>query len=329
MAKINWGIMSTANIAYDEVVPALRRSNHALVSAIATRSKEKAERFQIPKIYGSYEELLDDPTIDAVYIPLPNSMHKEWAVNAMNAGKHVLLEKPAVLNETDMLEIIKAAGKNNVVFMEAFMYQFHSQHKKVRDLLKSEIIGEIKHMKAHFSWFLTNPNDIRLIPEMGGGAMWDVGCYGIHAITQIVGMKPVKLSMSGYIHPEYNVDLTSSCFMIDGQGRTAEVSASMELPFIDRYEIIGQKGSIIVESAFRPDISIDNRGKVMVKDYNDNVILYEAIESDQYLNQVEHFQDCIINKRQPLYSAENSIEVIRYIEKSYTSLTNHSVLTEI
>lgn len=329
MTKINWGILSAANIAYDQVVPALRRSKQAVVSAIASKSKEKAERFEIPKIYETYEELINDPIIDAVYIPLPNSMHKEWAVKAMNAGKHVLLEKPAVLNEVDMLEIIEVAEKNNVVFMEAFMYQFHNQHNKVKELLKSKIIGEYKHVKAHFSWFLNNPNDIRLNPEMGGGAMWDVGCYGMHAITQIVGMKPVKLSMSSYIHPEYTVDLTSSCFLIDSQGRTATISASMELPFIDRYEIIGKKGSIIVESAFRPDVSIDKKGKVIVKDNNGIVLLYEAIESDQYLNQVEHFQDCIINNKKPQYSAENSLEVIRYIEKSYEFLDKHSVFTEL
>ena len=329
MKEINWGILSTANIAFEQVVPAIRRSNRALVSSVASRSREKAERFKTSVIYDSYEELLNDSSIDAVYIPLPNSLHKEWAVKAMKAKKHVLLEKPAALTVEDMLEIKEAADTNNVIFMEAFMYQFHSQHRRVRELLDSTIIGEFRHLKANFSWMLDNPNDIRFNRELGGGAMWDVGCYGIHAITQIIGMKPNKVSMTGHIHPEFNVDLSSTCVFIDEQNRTAEVSASMELPFIDRYEIIGSQGSILVESSFRPDVSVNQRGKVSVKDMNGNIILYETFKADQYLNQVEHFHDCILEGKKPVYSAENSIEITRYIQSSYQSLHNDSRLTDI
>jgi D-xylose 1-dehydrogenase (NADP+, D-xylono-1,5-lactone-forming) len=330
MSKIRWGILSAANIAYDQMVPALRRSENAVVSAIASRTKEKAKKFEVPTIYETYEELIQDETIDAIYIPLPNSLHKEWAIKAMDAGKHVLLEKPAVLEEKDMIEIKEAVERNNVVFMEAFMYQFHKQHEKVKELLDSGLIGEYQHVKSHFSYNLDNPNDVRLNKELGGGAMWDVGCYGMHAITQIVGMKPVKLSMTGHIHPEYDVDISSTCVLIDQHNRTAEISSSMELPFIDYYEIFGPEGTIRVDGSFRPDQAfLDRRGKVTVKDKQNNVIYQEAFQSDQYLEQVEHFQDCIKENRSPKYNASHSVEMVRYIQKSYESLFNHSALTEI
>ena len=329
MKQIRWGIVSAANIAYDQLVPALRRSDRAVVAAVASKSKEKAERFRVPTIYESYEELLNDPAIDAVYIPLPNSLHAEWAVKAMNHGKHVLLEKPATLTEAEMEGIKAAAEANRVVFMEAFMYQFHKQHKRFKELLASGIIGEYRHVKAHFSWMLEDAGDIRLNPVLGGGAMRDVGCYGMHAVTQIIGFKPVKISMTGKVHPEFGVDTLSTCVLIDDQLRTAEVSASMELPFINRYEVIGPKGSIMVDSSFRPDESDDGFGKITVKDNNSNVILFERLKDDQYLNQVEHFQECIFENKHPEYNAFHSLEMARYLEKGYQSLHNNSVLTDI
>jgi D-xylose 1-dehydrogenase (NADP+, D-xylono-1,5-lactone-forming) len=329
MTEIRWGIMSAANIAFDQLVPALRRSGRAVVSAVASKSKGKAERFQVPTIYENYQELLNDPDIDAVYIPLPNSLHAEWAVKAMNHGKHVLLEKPAALTENEMLSIKKAAEDNGVVFMEAFMYQFHRQHTRVKELLQSNLIGQYQHVKAHFSWKLENNADIRLNRELGGGAMRDVGCYGFHAITQLVGFKPMKLSMIGKVHPEFGVDTTSTCVLIDDQLRTAEITASMELPFINRYEIIGSNGTIIVDSSFRPDVSDDGFGKITVKDDNGNIILFERWKDDQYLNQVEHFHECILNKKDPIYNANHSLEMARYLEKSYQSLQNHSVLLDV
>lgn len=228
-----------------------------------------------PVIYDQYEQLLTDSSIDAVYIPLLNSLHAEWAVKAMKQGKHVLLEKPAALTEAEMASMKTAAEENEVVFMEAFMYQFHCQHRRVKELLKSDVIGEYRHVKAHFSRMLKDAGDIRLIRELGGGAMRDVGCYGLHAVTQIVGFKPVHISMTGIIHPEFGEDTT------DHQNRSAEVSASIELPFINRYEIIGRKGSITVDSSFRPDVSDDQFGKITVRNNNSNVILFERYKDDQ------------------------------------------------
>ncbi|MGI8386387.1 Gfo/Idh/MocA family protein [Robertmurraya sp. P23] len=329
MRNVQWGILSAANIAYDELVPALRRSKRAELLAVASKSKEKAERFKAPVTYSRYETLLEDKNIDAVYIPLPNSLHAEWAIKAMQHGKHVLLEKPAALTEHDMQAMKQAAEENDVIFMEAFMYQYHRQHARAKELLSSGIIGDVRYVKSHFSWMLEDTGDIRLNSELGGGAMRDVGCYGLHAVTQIVGFKPSKISMSGKVPLEFGVDTTSTCVMIDDQNRTAEVTASMELPFTNRYEIYGPKGVITVDSAFRPDVSVDQFGKITVKDHDGNVILFERWKDDQYLNQVEHFQDCILQAKQPDYNAEHSLEMARYLEKAYQSLQNNSMMIKI
>lgn len=329
MGNIRWGIVSAANIAFDEFLPAISRSNRAELIAVASKSLEKAKRFNSSYIYEKYEHLIEDSSIDAVYIPLPNSLHAEWAVKAMKKGKHVLLEKPAALTEADMYAVKTAARENDVVFMEAFMYQFHCQHKRVKELLESDKIGEYNHVKAHFSWMLEDSGDIRLKPELGGGAMRDVGCYGLHAVTQIVGFKPVQITMSGKMNQGNGVDMTSTCLLLDAQKRTAEVTASLELPFINRYEIFGPKGSITVDSAFRPDVSNDEHGKITVKDDNGNVILFERYKDDQYLNQIEHFHDCILEGKNPDYNVDHSLQMARYLEKSYQSLNRESVLTEV
>lgn len=324
MDKVKWGVLGAANIAFNEVVPAIRRSEQGEVIAVASRNKEKAERFNVPIIYESYEELLNDKAINAVYIPLPNALHKEWVIKAMNKKKHVLVEKPATLSAKDMIEIIESANENKVIFMEAFMYQFHSQHTYVQDLLNSGEIGDFLHIKAHFSFKLEDEKDIRLNRNLGGGAIWDIGCYGIHAVTQVVRMKPVNVSTIGKVSDKYSVDITSVNFFMDDEKRTAEVSSSFEGSFTDRYEIFGEKGTILVESAFRPDVSKDGKGVVKVLNHDGHVVHEKSFLDDQYLHQMEHIQACILDGKQPDYDARQSLQVITCIESAYDSLQNSS-----
>jgi len=324
MRKVSWGVLGAANIAFNEVVPAIRRSEQGEVIAVASRNKGKAERFNVPTIYESYDALLNDDAIDAVYIPLPNALHKEWVIKAMNKKKHVLVEKPATLSVKDMEEIIESANKHNVIFMEAFMYQFHSQHEYVKDLLKSGKIGNVSHIKAHFSFKLEDEQDIRLNRKLGGGALWDIGCYGVHVITQIAGMKPVQVSAIGKISEDHDVDMTSISFFTDSEQRTAEVSASFEGSLTDRYEIFGEKGTIMVDFAFRPDVSVDGKGIVKIINEDGHVLDENKFHDDQYLNQMEHIQACILEGTQPAYNMEESRQVITCIESAYQSLRDSS-----
>ncbi|MDT8860129.1 Gfo/Idh/MocA family oxidoreductase [Alkalihalobacillus sp. MEB130] len=329
MKTVKWGILSAANIAFDQVVPAIRRSSNSEVVAVASKSRGKAERFQVPKIYESYEQLLDDREIDAIYIPLPNSLHAEWAIKAAEKGKHVLLEKPATVNVDQLLEIERVTNEKNVIFMEAFMYQFHRQHQRLQELLKSPIIGDPSHFNAHFSHLVTDPNDIRANKDLSGGALMDVGCYGVHAMAHIFGMKPTSVSMVAKKHPEWNVDSLSTSVFIDEQGRTASITSSLELAFINYYEIVGSKGRILVESSFRPDENHDNLGKIIVRDEQNRVILMEAIEDDQYVNMIEHFQNCITQNMKIQYSLRDSLRTIHYIEESYESWKHSSSLRKL
>lgn len=326
MGKINWGILGAANIAYEELVPAIRRSNNGELVAVASRNKERAKRFNVSTIYESYDELLNDEKIDAVYIPLPNSLHKEWVIKAMEHKKHVLVEKPATLTRADMKEIKDSSVANDVVFMEAFMYQFHSQHTFVKEVLASNEIGNYQYIKSHFSFLLDNEQDIRLNKELGGGAFWDLGCYGTHAVTQIIGMKPNKVTMMGKVPEEHGVDTTSVALFLDENNRTAEVSASFEGSFTNRYEVFGEKGTLKVEYAFRPDESEKGEGVVKVLNQEGHVIHEKVFEDDSYLLQIEHFQSCIKENKQPIYNANHSLKVITCIESAYNSLENASKL---
>src|SRR5690625_2330163 len=185
MKKIKWGIISTARIGITQLIPAIKRSTNAEVVAIATQSDINkatliAEQFQIEKVYNSYEKLLNDPNIDAVYIPLPNHLHKEWAIKAAQKGKHILCEKPAALTTEEVYEIKKACEENNVLFMEAFMYYFHPQHNRVKEIIDTGEIGEVTFMQAGFSFYLAEErraHNIRMSGEKGGGSIYDIGCY--------------------------------------------------------------------------------------------------------------------------------------------------------
>lgn len=326
MKRFKWGILGAANIAYEEVAPAIRRSNQAELLAVASRNKERAERFNPQRIYSTYNLLLEDEEIDIVYIPLPNSLHKEWAIKAMEHGKHVLLEKPAALTSTDILEMKQVMEANEVVLLEGFMYQYNSQHTYVRDLLNDGKIGRMLHAKAHLSFYLDDPNDIRLKKELGGGALWDVGSYGVHALTQIVNFKPENVQMIAKQKDE--VDITSICYFTDADGRIAEVSSSFEGAFLDRYEIFGDEGAIRVEYSFRPDISENGLGHVLLIDHEGHVLESKTFKEDQYLRQIEELQTCIEKNNVPKYSIDNTLQVITSIENAYKSLEQGSINIE-
>ena len=186
MRKVKWGILSTANIAQTQLIPAIQRAENAEVVAIASRGAkvhEVAQRLNIPHAYESYDELLLDPEVEVIYIPLPNDMHKDWSIKAAEAGKHVLCEKPVVLAKEDLEEIIEVFSRHNKCFMEAFMYQFHPQHQRVKDILMSGEIGEVRLFKSSHSFnFEDREGDIRMDAGKGGGALWDLGCYSLHAL---------------------------------------------------------------------------------------------------------------------------------------------------
>ncbi|RXJ02091.1 gfo/Idh/MocA family oxidoreductase [Anaerobacillus alkaliphilus] len=328
MRKIRWGVLSTANIAQKEVIPALQRATNAEVVAIASlsnRAKEVASQYHIPKAYDTYEELLKDPTIDAVYIPLPNHLHKVWTIEAAKSGKHVLCEKPASLTAEETEEMISACQEHGVRFMEAFMYQFHPQHERVRELIKNGEIGSVKLMRASFSFYLADfKENIRMNPAMGGGSIYDVGCYGIHAIRYVLQEEPKELQIHANINSEHQVDTSAVGYMKMESGIVATFDASFEMTYRAEYEVIGTKGSIKVPRAFRPDID-DGIGLVIVQ--NEHGVKEEIISGDIYRLQVEHFSQTILENNEPSYSPENTIQNMRVLDACYQSLKTGGKIT--
>jgi predicted dehydrogenase len=325
---VRWGILSTAQIAQDELLPAFRDATNAKVVAIASTNdkvKHIASKFDIPKIYGSYDELLEDSGIDAVYIPLPNSLHFQWVKRAAEKGKHILCEKPAALNTREAEEVIETCKKNNVMFMEAFMYQFHPQHQRVKEILISGEIGEVNIMKVSLSFYLKNQNEnIRMRPELGGGSLYDVGCYCIHSIRNILNTEPNRIFASQQKDVKGQVDMSVVCFMELDNGMTAVFDAAMDRAQIDCYEIIGTKGSIRVPKAFIPQMY--NGEAQIIVNTTDGAYREEKVLGHQYILEVEYFSQCVLNGEISRSMIEDTIENVKVIEACFKSIEKETFI---
>ena len=215
MKKLHWGILSTAKIGREKVIPAMQKSKLCEVQAIASANKERleaeAKRLGIPKTYDSYEALLNDPEIDAVYIPLPNNLHVPWALKALEVNKHVLCEKPIALSAAEATELLKASRKKpQIKIMEAFMYRFHPQWQKAKKLVDEGRVGELRCVQSFFSYFNIDPNNIRNRIEVGGGAMMDIGCYCISFARYLFGKEPVRVFGTVEFDPVLKTDRFAS-----------------------------------------------------------------------------------------------------------------------
>jgi xylose dehydrogenase (NAD/NADP) len=311
--KVKWGVLGTAKIACEQLIPAIRRSVNAEVVAIASgsgKAQSIAERFEIPRFYDSYQALLDDPEVDAVYIPLPNHLHREWTIRAARAKKHVLCEKPAALHASEVREMLDECVRNNVLFMEAFMYRFHPQHQKVKELIREGEIGEVRLMRASFSFFMENrEGNIRLAPDKGGGAVYDIGCYCIHVIRHILGSEPVSVRAFGEINNGVDTDAWAILHFADGT--RALFDCSFHMAMRQEYEVVGTKGRVFVPFAFRPDLQ---GGRGIIEIHQELAKKEIAIVADQYQREVEHFSDCVLHGQQPIYSEDNIWKNMKVID---------------
>jgi xylose dehydrogenase (NAD/NADP) len=328
---IKWGIMSTAAIGQSALIPAIVAAADNEVVAISSSSIEKAQgvasKFNIPKAYGSYKEMLHDSEIDAVYIPLPNHLHSEWVKKAADAGKHILCEKPAALNAEEAIDMIDFCKKKNVVFMEAFMYQFHPQHQRVKDIIAAGEIGEMKIMRSSFTFYM-NPDDrgtnIRTKLEMGGGSVYDVGSYCLNAIRDILNSEPAKIFAQAEIDPIHQIDMVTTSVIELKNGVRAVFDSSFDASFNAGYVIVGTKGMIEAPRAFRADIH-NGEGIIIVKEKN-GVIREEKIIGHQYTLQVEHFADCIREGKEPIYTGNKTIQNMKAIDAVYESIKKGAVI---
>ncbi|SDC36450.1 Predicted dehydrogenase [Pelagirhabdus alkalitolerans] len=317
---VKWGILSTAGIAQFELIPAFKRAENAEVVAISSlsgRAHEVSEQLNIKKAYDSYMDILQDDEIDAVYIPLPNHLHRDWVIKAAQHGKHVLCEKPASLTADDVNEMKEACHRHNVIFMEAFMYYLHPQHQRVKELIQSGEIGQVKQFKSHFSFLLEDrEQNIRMDASLGGGSLYDLGCYTIHAMRNILGEEPNTVRTEAIIDSSHQVDTTAVSHFEFNQDVTAVVESSFDMAGFDQYEVIGTKGRITVPRAFRPDTR--GEGKVILE--KDNQTQVETFINDLYRDEIEHISLSILTNQEPIITFDDTYHNMRTIDACLRSV---------
>ncbi|MGD8177209.1 Gfo/Idh/MocA family protein [Marinimicrobium sp. ARAG 43.8] len=314
MRKIRWGVLSTANIGRKKVLPAIQASERGELVAVASRSADNARAFAdelgIAKSYGSYEQLLADPDIDAIYNPLPNHLHVPMSVKALEAGKHVLCEKPISL-DTDDLQALKRAAKANPTLkvMEAFMYRFHPQWAMIQQWLEQGVLGQIRHYAAFFSYNNRDEDNIRNLPEIGGGGLMDIGCYGISSARFVYGAEPVRVIGSVQPLAGYNVDCLTSAIMEFPDG-TASFTVTTKTEHTQWAELHGEKGLVRLERPFNPELGWENR---VTRIINGKVETFTFPEHEQYQLMVDAFAQSIQDgtpSPTPLWDAEANMRVI-------------------
>lgn len=318
-AKVRWGILSTANIGRAALVPAIQAASNAELLAVASRDSERAfgyaTRYGIPHSYGTYEELLRDREIEIVYVPLPNSMHHAWVLRALNAGKHVLVEKPMGLSAAECLEMAAAADANGVRLMEAFMYRFHPQISTLLTLIDNGGIGQLSHMHAAFSFRLQRADNIRLQPELGGGSLMDVGCYCVNIFRTIADEEPVEVSALAKWHPG-GVDESMCATLRFASGITAQFDCSLGLSRRETFLAAGTEATVELPRAFIPGTAAAQ--VILRKGYNE-LDTRTVAGVDEYRLMVEHFSDCVYTKTAPLFDAREAALNMRVIEALYQS----------
>lgn len=254
--KLRWGILGYAGIAKQSVIPGIQASEFNEVAAIASRDLEKARlasaEHGVAHAYGSYEQLLEDTSIDVVYIPLPNHLHREWTIRAAHAGKHVLCEKPIALNEVEAAEMAEACAEAGVLLKENFMYRSHPRYDMIKEVIKSGEIGSLRGIRSAFTF--NNADDmgnVRYRKEWGGGSIYDVGCYPIHAARQLLGEEPEAVTVQAMFSERHgDVDMMASGLIEFPSGISLTFDCGMWAAFRNPLELLGTEGIIEVPSAF-------------------------------------------------------------------------------
>ncbi|MCM3901498.1 MAG: Gfo/Idh/MocA family oxidoreductase [Pyrinomonadaceae bacterium] len=320
--KVRWGVLGAAKIAVKQVVPAMQQGEWSEVVAIASRKLERAQAavsvLGIPKAYGSYEELLADPDVEAIYNPLPNHLHVSWTIKAAEAGKHVLCEKPISLAVAEARELLAARDRSGVKIAEAFMVRTHPQWLATRDLIREGRIGELRSIVGFFSYTNRDPQNIRNIPDYGGGALMDIGCYPITTSRFVLGEEPRRVVSLIERDPEMKIDRLTSA-LLDFPSAQATFTCSTQLVPYQRMQFHGTQGRIEVEIPFnapsdRPcRIYIDhgpNAGGIETREFP--VCNQYTIQSDLFSRAIRDGSEVAV----PLEDAINNMAVIEALFRS-------------
>ena len=299
--RLRWGVLSTANIGVHKVIPGFRRSARSEVVAIASRdaatARTTADALGIPRAHGSYEALLADPDVDAVYIPLPNHLHVEWSINALRAGKHVLCEKPMALTVEDTERLAAEAEASGRLLVEAFMYRHHPSWLAARELIAAGRIGRLVAVDSWFSYFLADPANIRNVREWGGGGLWDIGCYSVNLSRMLFGEEPTTVTAALVRDPATGVDTLTTGTMTFPSGLASFTVGTQTEPD-QRVHIYGTDGRIAIEIPFNIPPELPTRlslttGRKAPEAYDTEVITIPA--ADPYTAQADAFAATVLD----------------------------------
>jgi len=322
--KVRWGVLGAARIAVKKVIPAMQRGTHCEIVGLASRECLKAEEaargLGIPKTYGSYEDLLADPEIDAVYNPLPNHLHVPWSIRALESGKHVLCEKPIALTVAEVGTLIAARDRTGRKIQEAFMVRTHPQWLGVRDLVRSGRIGELRSIVSYFAYFNDDPANVRNVAAFGGGALFDIGCYPITISRFLFGEEPRRVSGLVDRDKHFGVDRLTSA-VLDFPSGQAVFTVGTQLVPGQRVQVLGTRGRIEVEIPF--NAPNDRPCRVFVDDGRDvfgsglETLTFETC--DQYQVQGELFSRAILEDAPAPIPLEDALANMRVIEAVFRS----------
>jgi xylose dehydrogenase (NAD/NADP) len=321
---LRWGFLSTARINRALIGP-LRTSKRNCLLAVASRTQEKADAYarekKIERAYGSYEELLADPEIDVIYNPLPNHLHAEWTVRAVEAGKHILCEKPLALSLKDVDAIAEAARQHGKAVAEAFMYRSHPQTFKVREIVQSGKLGKVRLVRGSFTFVMTNPNDYRWNPEMGGGSLWDIGCYPLSFTRTILGVEPLEV-FGWQVTGPTGVDET-----FVGQLRFpgevfAQFDCSIKVQYHVFMEIVGDEATLRIPTPFNPGVR-----QVLELRQGEQVETITIKGPETYVSEVEDMADAILlGKPQVVSLADSRVNVAAILALFESAKTGKPVM---
>lgn len=325
---VRWGVLGCADIAVEKVIPAMQASRLSPVHGIASRSAERAAataaRLGIEMSYGSYEALLADPAIEAVYIPLPNHLHAEWTMAAAAAGKHVLCEKPLAMSSAEAGRMIEACRKSGVLLMEAFMYRLHPLWVKVRRLLDEGAIGELLALQSFFSYQNVDPANIRNIAAYGGGALMDVGCYPVNVARMLFSSEPTAVKAAIRRDPVFGTDAVTSA-ILDFDGRHATFTCSTQLEDDQRVHLVGTAGRLLIEIPYNIPPALPTR---ILRFWGGNppvapeMAVYEIAPGDQYGIQADAFSSAVREGTPVPTDPEDAVANLLVLERIFADAAN-------
>lgn len=321
--SVRWGVISAANIGVKAVAPAILASSNGQLVAVGSRDPQRAaEAYSFApnvRFYSDYDSVISDPDIDAIYNPLPNGLHAAWTIKALQAHKHVLCEKPFAVTAQEGKAMVDVARANNVLLMEAFMYRFHPQTVWAIEQVNAGLIGPVRLVRASFSFDIrSKPDDIRLKPELAGGALMDVGCYTVNFCRAVYDQPPLVVAARVHTTEPHGVDMATNAVLDFGDGRFGLIDCSFELPTRQMVEIVGEAGTLMLPVPFTPG----NIEAVIFITKNGQMTEQHFQPVDQYRLQVEHFDTCILSGQEPALRQSETLENLATMEAIYQA-ANH------